>query len=149
MLALIDICANIFLSRTCSSCLNVKPLYCFIKNKECKFGRARQCLECVTSKNRQWYKDNRESRQAAANKRNQDRRDWCIEQLGGKCLDCGGDFHRSVYDFHHRDPSDKVDAISNLLRSPGKLEEELKKCDLLCANCHRIRHFKEDTVRDS
>ena len=129
--------------RKCTSCEEIKPLDLFIKNKECYLGRARTCSKCSYKKSKKWYSDNKERRREAANKRNQDRRDWCIQYLGGKCMDCDGVFHRSVYDFHHRNKENKVDAISNLLCSPDKLEDELKKCDLLCANCHRIRHFKE------
>lgn len=135
--------------RVCSTCYIEKDLAMFDINQGCSEGRTRQCKECRAEKTRKWYSDNRERRQEESNNRNQRRRDWCIEQLGGKCVDCGGGFHRSVYDFHHRDPGEKVDAISNLLRSPDKLEEELKKCDLLCANCHRIRHFEEGKVHES
>ena len=66
-----------------------------------------------------------------------------VEEMGGCCQDCGGVFHQSVYDFHHLDPSTKDANPSKLLKSK-KGREELKKCILLCANCHRLRHFKED-----
>lgn len=46
--------------------------------------------------------------------------------------------------FHHRDPSIKIESVSRLVASqaPTKLElmEEIAKCDVLCANCHRILH---------
>lgn len=67
-----------------------------------------------------------------------------VEYLGGKCCDCGGIFHPSVYDFHHRDPSEKEDHPEKTLhRSWDKILFEIDKCDLLCSNCHRLRHHGE------
>jgi hypothetical protein len=44
-------------------------------------------------------------------------------------------------DFHHRDRATKTIAVSMMPNSGWRLErvrEEIEKCDLLCANCHRI-----------
>lgn len=67
-----------------------------------------------------------------------------IEYKGSKCLDCTHSYPNQpyvIFDFHHRDPS-KKDADWNKLkkRSWNKITQELDKCDLLCSNCHRIRH---------
>ncbi len=70
-----------------------------------------------------------------------------VEYLGGKCLDCGiqTDFI-SVYDFHHENADDKDEGIAELMsrfKVWEKIQVELDKCVLLCANCHRIRHERE------
>lgn len=68
----------------------------------------------------------------------------CIEYLGGKCVDCGlKDDCVVVYDFHHRGAKEFniSHAIGHHL-SLDELKEELDKCDLLCAICHRKRHTK-------
>lgn len=72
------------------------------------------------------------------------KRKTAIEMLGDRCGDCGKTFHPACYDFHHKDPSQKDDHVSILIRNNRKLEtilEEVAKCELLCACCHRIRHF--------
>ena len=61
-----------------------------------------------------------------------------IIYLGGKCRRCGGVFPDEVYDFHHRDASLKEFHISRKSVRWATLVKELDKCDLLCANCHRI-----------
>jgi len=67
-----------------------------------------------------------------------------IHYKGGACKDCGGTFHYSVYDFHHRDPGAKDLTGSQIKRMAWKtVVAELDKCDLLCANCHRVRHWGE------
>ena len=67
-----------------------------------------------------------------------------IEYLGGECKSCGGKFHPDIYEFHHRDPSQKDAPLSKLLRgSWEKSVVELDKCDLLCANCHRLEHAQD------
>jgi hypothetical protein len=73
-----------------------------------------------------------------------------IEYLGGKCADCGlkTDFI-SVYDFHHKEAEDKEANVGRLLvtfRTWEKIQEEIDKCVLLCANCHRIRHEMEGNI---
>lgn len=56
-------------------------------------------------------------------------------------MDCGKSYPWYVMDFDHRDPSKKVDGIARMVLncSRDKLIKELKKCDLVCANCHRVR----------
>lgn len=69
-----------------------------------------------------------------------------VEYLGGKCVDCGlKDSCMGVYDFHHRNPSQKSYSIGDLFKGKSArqlddIKPELDKCDLLCANCHRRRH---------
>ena len=50
-----------------------------------------------------------------------------------------------VLDFHHRDPQTKVERISHMIdrASKQKILNEIKKCDCLCSNCHRILHYEE------
>jgi hypothetical protein len=67
-----------------------------------------------------------------------------IELLGGKCSNC--DEHRIwVLEFHHKDPKEKDFQISHIRGSRWSiLEKEIKKCILLCRNCHQEIHKKED-----
>jgi transposase len=66
-----------------------------------------------------------------------------IEYKGGCCLDCGYKGSQQVYDFHHRDPKEKeFDWRKMRMRSWDSILKELDKCDLVCANCHRLRHVE-------
>ena len=63
-----------------------------------------------------------------------------MQRRGGKCAKCGFSDIRAL-DWHHLDPNDKVNSISEMVRdrvSMDKLQAELDKCELICANCHRI-----------
>lgn len=68
-----------------------------------------------------------------------------IEYLGGKCKRCEGLFHPAVYELHHRNPNEKDrDPSKMLMLSWSRIKEELDKCDLLCANCHRLTHHEKN-----
>lgn len=67
-----------------------------------------------------------------------------VAYLGGECRDCGLRTDRVVvYDFHHKDPTQKDFSIGKQAKSFLSIKEELDKCELLCAICHRIRHDEE------
>lgn len=56
------------------------------------------------------------------------------------CNRCKTLFPFYVTDFHHREPENKNFRISNAMSrtmSWERIIEEIDKCDLLCANCHR------------
>jgi len=59
------------------------------------------------------------------------------------CTDCGNKDPR-VLDFHHVGPKDFAIGSANAKRfTLARVQAEIKKCILLCANCHRIRHAEE------
>ncbi len=62
-----------------------------------------------------------------------------VEYLGGECLVCGLIDDPEVYDFHHRDPTQKDFKVSSATNFE-KCKTELQKCDLLCCLCHRKLH---------
>lgn len=65
-----------------------------------------------------------------------------IKYLGGKCVECGESRDiPCIYDFHHIDPATKDFTIAKTVKLFEVLKPELDKCILLCANCHRIRHY--------
>jgi hypothetical protein len=76
------------------------------------------------------------------------REEWNIFKNTLKCTKCGFS-HPAALDFHHVDPSKKEANIHRLLSNGQhkKLEKELKKCIVLCANCHRIHHYEENSVK--
>ena len=70
----------------------------------------------------------------------QSTKDAMIKALGGVCQKCNGNFHRSVYDFHHLENKDTNPSNLTTNASFEEIAKELSKCVLLCANCHRIEH---------
>lgn len=55
-------------------------------------------------------------------------------------MDCGVPYPYYVMEFDHRDPSQKLANIGRLLGNSWKrLKDEIAKCDVVCANCHRER----------
>ena len=70
------------------------------------------------------------------------RRERLITLSNNICMDCGYTFPGYVYEFHHIDPSTRSFNLSGgeLTRKWADIVTELEKCDMLCANCHKIRH---------
>lgn len=69
-----------------------------------------------------------------------------VNYKGGKCEKCGYDKNLSALDFHHLCPEDKTFQLDSRHLSNtniDKLKEEVEKCVLLCANCHRETHYPE------
>lgn len=99
----------------------------YIKNKE-------ELLEYQ----RVYRKENKERISKRNTAKRQQRLLDAIVLLGGKCQMCDGVFDPCVYDFHHINPSTKEFTIGeNMLVSEERFFNEVLKCELLCANCHR------------
>lgn len=66
----------------------------------------------------------------------------CVKYKGSKCVICSYNKYIGALEFHHLDPSKKDFSISNqkLTKFDSRIFEELNKCVLLCANCHREVH---------
>jgi hypothetical protein len=83
-------------------------------------------------------------------KRNKEKRvkhkKMAVEMFKNTCNDCGcTSEHQEIFDFHHISPDEKEFSIAHIIHYGwAKIEAELKKCVMLCANCHRIRHAKEN-----
>lgn len=63
-----------------------------------------------------------------------------IEAMGSKCNICGYNKCNGALELHHIDPNGKEFSFGGIRANPkswDKIVEELKKCVLLCANCHR------------
>jgi len=72
-----------------------------------------------------------------------------VASLGGKCSRCGYNRCLPALGFHHIDPKQKDPGFQHLRGwSWKKVEAELKKCILVCSNCHAEIHeeLKESGV---
>lgn len=67
-----------------------------------------------------------------------------IEEKGGKCEKCGYSANYAALEFHHTNESEKefpLDMRHFSNRTWERLCKEMRKCSLLCANCHREHHY--------
>ncbi len=65
-----------------------------------------------------------------------------IELKKSPCSDCKKNFPHYVMDFDHTGEHPKIRNISRMVSCGVALKKifaEIKKCDLVCSNCHRIR----------
>ena len=88
------------------------------------------------------YADRRQYLIAAVHKRRKKIRQMAVEYKGGQYVVCGYSRCIEALEFHHNNSSGKDFSISEkgYTRSWTKVKEELDKCMLLCANCHREVH---------
>ena len=90
------------------------------------------------------YSDRKQYLIRAVHARRKKVKQMAIEYKGGKCEICGYDRCLDVFEFHHKDFSKKDFGISEkgYTRSWKRVMEELDKCLMVCANCHRELHAK-------
>ena len=81
-------------------------------------------------------------------KRKLEIRKWFWEYKSGLgCCRCGEN-HAATIDFHHNS-GDKEKTISKMVADGYSIEricEELEKCEIVCANCHRKIHFEKSKI---
>ena len=103
---------------------------------------------------REWSKKNREKKKEYDKKYYQlnkekisecykERKSYCLEYLGGKCVKCGTT-HNLEFDHIKRDTK-KYNITRKVDKTFDILKEELDKCQLLCYDCHKIKTKSERT----
>ena len=134
------------MSKICTICKVNKDLEDFSKSPKAKDGRNTQCKECLNKKRRKKYNEDpeyKEKKDQSVKDGINAKREFVYQYLlEHPCVDCGED-DPVVLEFDHR--GDKVDSISELMVRRGLevLKEEIKKCDVRCANCHRKKTAKD------
>ena len=95
-----------------------------------------------TMSEKRTYRERREYFLQAVRKRREKVRRMAVAYKGGRCQVCGYDRCIEALEFHHLDPMQKDFGISHkgYTRSWEKVRQEVDKCILLCANCHREVH---------
>lgn len=93
-------------------------------------------------KDKRTYADRAEYLKQAVTRRRQHLRQLALTYKGNTCLLCGYSFCLSALEFHHLHSKGKDFGISakGYTRSWMVVKQELDKCVLLCANCHREVH---------
>lgn len=89
---------------------------------------------------RRWRANHRDYERQRHKKRKVVIRDFLNKAKNVPCFDCKKAYPYYVMDFDHmRDKKFNLsDAICGY-KSIRKIEEEIKKCQIVCSNCHRIR----------
>ncbi len=95
-----------------------------------------------TRKETRTYADRAVYMRETVKKRRKKLREMARASKGNKCILCGYDKCKRALSFHHIDPSNKEFDLSTkgLTRSWERIEKEIKKCVLVCANCHMELH---------
>lgn len=75
------------------------------------------------------------------------RETWAMKENSG-CVDCGEMYPHYVLEFDHKPGFEKLGGAAHIYALKGKILglEEIAKCDVVCANCHKIRtHNRNQT----
>lgn len=120
--------------KTCTKCSVEQPIDQFSFQNQAIGKRCARCKSCMADTIKEHYEKNKKRRQRVTAK---------VVRLKSitPCMDCQKTYPYYVMDFDHRDGKKKIDGISRLIRSESLsvVMSEIAKCDIVCANCHRIR----------
>lgn len=133
--------------KRCVICKETKPLEEFNRNRSHPTGRQARCRPCDQERARANYSKglyNAKIREGRA-RRGQLKREWIWNYLiEHPCVDCG-EIDPVVLEFDHV-RGVKANHVSHMVASTDtmtKLQEEVAKCDVRCANCHRRKTAKD------
>lgn len=130
--------------KTCTRCKVEQPLTNYRARKAAKDGLQSWCKACNKEHAADHYANNLERREAIkANTKNMrdQNREYVWRYLESNPCSCGEADPR-VLEFDHIDPSSKREAVAEMVSKSYSLQaikDEIAKCRVMCANCHR-RH---------
>lgn len=141
------------ITRPCSRCKRKRSLKEF--TPRVKGGHIAACHSCMSKISRiGYYKNLAKSREKArgyqikARKSKRDFVDWLRSE---PCQDCKRDFPPVCMDFDHRPGTKKIADVAFMVNSSkfslDDVGAEARKCDIVCACCHRIRTFNRPRLR--
>lgn len=108
-----------------------------------------RCEPCRAA-NKTYRQSNPDLFKARAKAHRQKRLGLMLKFKSQPCKDCGNTFPPYCMDFDHREPDEKLFSISGQQTcSEALFLAEVAKCDVVCANCHRIRTFKDKAYIDA
>lgn len=132
----------------CMTCGN--PIPSKIKTEESTIitrKNRKNCFDCVPRQIRESKfetvdvkkEKDRERWRIYHKQRRKDITNRALDYKGGKCMICNYSRCSRALEFHHIDPKTKLFGISynGVYRTWEEIKNELDKCALLCANCHR------------
>lgn len=116
-------------TKICKICGQEKPLSEFYTRKKDENGNpisySTECKQCHCDREKGRYQLKKEF----------------INSFKDECKKCG-DIRTWVLDFHHKDPSEKDFTVAALKKTnKDVIKQEIDKCIVLCANCHREFHY--------
>ena len=127
--------------RKCIKCGKLLPLSKFYPSySSSKSGKKYYRTECKSCFNKLIFRDYQKERRFINKK-------YFVEKFGNCCDICGYSRSINALEFHHIDKQSKEYKISDLFQTVSnkdKISKELKKCVLLCSNCHRELHFTKN-----
>lgn len=135
-------------SQRCGSCGLVKPIAEFNLRSRITLTRHTTCRQCQSGFKRNFYNNNRQAylRTSAGQKAEAIQRNRTLirEYLSAHpCVDCG-EADVVVLEFDHLRGKER--SISQVVIdgvSWEKIEREIEKCEVRCANCHRKKTAQE------
>jgi len=134
--------------KKCHCCSNILPTNQFYKNCKRDDGLQTYCKKCSNLRRVKYYKDNKEQEVKVRKNYQENQKQKYIEYKKTlKCINCN-ETRWYVLDFHHKNNDKEFDVSSMAVGrcSWEKVLSEIKKCDVLCANCHREKHFLEKQI---
>ncbi len=119
-------------TKTCTDCSETLDLSAFYRNVNMPDGYLKQCKPCWRVRVR-----------PGTRQRAQGLRDRAAAiKLARGCADCGYNAHPRALEFDHLPGTDKVAGIAYMTGTGqpwARIEAEIAKCEVVCANCHAIR----------
>lgn len=119
-------------TKICTRCKKELPIEDFNWRSKEKGTRRSECKYCHTEFMKKIYED---KKALVANIRSQ-----------LKCQKCG-ESKEYMLDFHHLDPDKKEETIARMTSNNYRIDKvlnEIRKCIVLCSNCHREFHYFEE-----
>jgi hypothetical protein len=134
--------------KQCSICKEEKSLDLFNKNKTKKDGYQTMCKPCSQARSRKYYKDNHDKQLKEVYKRKRkvvkEHRHFLFDfYKNNPCVDCGETDPIVLELDHQRDKVMEVSRMVNNGWSKNKVLDEIAKCEVRCANCHRRKTAKD------
>lgn len=119
-------------TKICTKCGKELPLDQFNWRDKLKGTRRADCKQCHNNYMKAKYQEKKET----------------IQDIKAelKCQKCGYDKCSEALEFHHINPKEKDGEIARMISnnySLDKVKDEMKKCIILCSNCHREFHYYE------
>jgi hypothetical protein len=164
------------LTKNCQKCKQSRNISDYTKNSNFRDGHSYVCKYCqklyreenklaIKSRTASWRKINRKHLNEHLEnwkKNNPEKmREFCVDLRKchndtinkiklNPCLDCDKKFPTYCMEFDHRPGEKKTDRISKMIghHSLKSILLEIKKCDLVCRNCHRIRTRSRMSISD-